>query len=207
MKRKGLRLFRILFFIMFVPLMVYLVGGELFLPDEWDRAQSQYEELDLDWKRVCSDGRREEFQIPGACDVKKGERIILETRIPVSFIPHSSVMFWREFDNTKVYIDGVLRKQYDKKDSRIIGESSPSGYETFNLLPEDAGKKLTMVYTNNEAGTYYFQKMYYGDKMGMWMAIINQNIGAIVVAGLAILLALLGIVVGFVHGVFVIAIT
>ena len=82
MKRKGLRLFRILFFIMFVPLMVYLVGGELFLPDEWDRAQSQYEELDLDWKRVCSDGRSEEFQIPGGSFWKQ-EFLSLLFPIPV----------------------------------------------------------------------------------------------------------------------------
>ena len=198
MKRKDFLLFRTLFWIMFIPLMLYILGGELLMPDEWDTKQYEYQEFNVEWKRVYPDGTRVEFEIPGSCGVEKGERIILETRVPLSFMPHSSIMFWRGFDNTKVYVDGVLRNQYDKKDSRIIGDSSPSGYETFNLLPEDAGKKLTMIYTNNEAGTYYFQQMYYGDKMGMWMSVISSNIGAIIVAGLAILLALLSIVVGLI---------
>ena len=198
MKKLDLPIYRILFWIMFSLLLIYLVGGELFLPSEWDPAQYRYEVFDVHWERVYADGTREPFSVPGTLAEKEGEVVILETTIPINYAPNSSIMFWKQCDNIKIYVDGTFRKEFDMKDSRVLGDSSPSCYQTFSLFPEDAGKKLAFVYTNNEARTYAFKQFYCGDKMGMWMSVIQQNVGAVIIAGLVIFLALICIFSSFV---------
>lgn len=193
-EKKERVLFHTMFWIMFCILAAYFIGGELFLPSEWGGSQYDFTVFDVQWKRVMDDGTLQDFKIPGKSIERKGEVITLETKLPDKINPNSSIMFWNEYNNTKIYIDGELRQEYDLKDSRLIGSSSPAAYVIFELFEQDQGKTLTLVCSNNYAGAYSFKEMYYGDKMGMWMSVIRQNLGAVVVAGLAILLAMLSIV-------------
>lgn len=190
---KNTLLFRILFWIMLVVLFVYLVGGELLLPSEWDGELYDFTTFDVQWQRVYEDGTREAFTIPSKCVEQKGEVVVLETQIPREHLQHSSIMFWNECNNTKIYVDGELRREFDLKDSRLIGDGSPAVYDVFEFQPGDEGKTLTFVCSNNYAGTYSFQTIYYGDKMGMWLLVLKENLAAVLVAGLAVFLAIIGL--------------
>ena len=81
------------------------------------------------WQRVYSEDEKVPIEIPAkVTDLKKGEKVVLETRIP-SFVIDSTYIYIRSSQQeVYFYVDGKLRKKYDLSDESLFGNATASAF-------------------------------------------------------------------------------
>ncbi|MBR6003302.1 MAG: hypothetical protein IK068_01115 [Lachnospiraceae bacterium] len=145
------------------------------------------------WKRVYSDGSKESITIPCKVeDLNKGDKIILETRIPSYVIDATYIYIRSSQQEVYFYVDDKLRKKYDIEDEKLFGDATASAYVLCPMERGDRGKTLRVEISSptNFYGT--INAVYYGDEFNIWYQIAQKNMFE---AFVGVFMALIGIVI------------
>lgn len=184
------------FTVMVVLILGYFILGETFLESDVLSGEYRCEEFQGKWFWNKEDGSKTVIEIPGKYQIERNELMQVETTLPKD-IPHNSYLCFRSAkQEMKIYVDGVLRREYSTKDTRLFGKISAVAYIFLELTPEDAGKTLTLEVQTDSSYSGIFYTVYYGNRIGVWNYFFSQYGVEVVVACFAIILGLVSIVAG-----------
>ena len=156
--------------------------GEVFLKSDVVPGEYRCEEYTGKWYQIKADGKREEIQIPGKYKAERNELMTVETVLPDN-IPHNTYISFRSAkQEMNIYVDGVLRREYSTKDTRLFGKVSAVSYVFLELTPEDAGKTLTLKVQTDSSYSGMFYMVYYGNRIGVWNYFFHRYGVEIIVA-------------------------
>jgi len=165
------------------------------LPQEDSHDLGQASLFRAQWERVYPDGRREAVEVPGKCEAERGEVVRVETKLP-SLLPDVSYLCFRSSQqDMTVYIGNTLVKRYSTDNTRLFGKDSASAFVFVQLSPEDAGK---MIAVETESSSFYsgrLNRVFFGEKMGIWGMIMKENGAVFLVAFCLFLLSAAAIIV------------
>ena len=186
-------------FAFFIVLILgYFVLGEVFLEADISENEYRCEEFSGDWTWIKEDGSQTPIEIPGKYKVGRNETMRVETTLPTQ-IPHNSYLCFRSAkQEMNIYVDGVLRKEYSTKDTRLFGKISAVAYVFLELTPEDAGKVLTMEVATDSSYSGIFYTIYYGNRIGVWNYFFSNYGAEVIVAMFAFTLGVVSILAGII---------
>lgn len=124
--------------------------------------------------RLSAD-KGKEVSFPSSYKMKAGEELVLETVLP-DVINDDTWVCYLSDSNTSVFIDGELRKSYDKNKDTIIGGALKRLHIFVELYPEDAGKTIKIVFYANRNNTINLRPVYIGNSLGIIERIITLDI-------------------------------
>ena len=186
---------QIVFYILFFGASLYLILGQALLPKEDSYDMGQASLFTGQWERVYSDGKREPVEVPGKCEAERGEVVRIETKLP-SLLPDVSYLCFRgSQQDVTVYIGNTLRKRYSTDRTRLFGKDTASAYVFVQLSPEDAGMTIAVETKSESFYTGRLNRVYFGEKMGIWEIIMKENGIVLLVAFSLFLLSAAAIVV------------
>lgn len=174
--------------IFLVSSIVYLILGELLLPadKEFERYDCTYYEGEWNW--IPEDGIPIRVTPPCRLDVPKGSTLVMETVIPDT-IKNGDYFALKSFRQDMVAtLDGKVVIDYNTKDERLFGISSPSAYLFIPLQEADAGKTLHVEASTTTTYSGMFDHVYYGTKEGIWGHIIRNGLWEVTIALIVLIL-------------------
>ena len=179
-----------------VLILAYFVLGELFLEHDISEGEYRCEEFSGEWNLVKEDGTKSPIDIPGKYEVERNEKITVETILPTN-IPHNSYLCFRSAkQEMNIYVDGVLRKEYTTKDTRLFGKISAVAYVFLELTPDDEGKVLTLETQTDSSYSGIFYTVYFGNRIGIWSSFLESHGAELIVALMALALGVISIFAG-----------
>ena len=116
-----------------------------------------------------------EVSFPSSYRMTAGEELVLETVLP-EVINDDTWICYLSDSNTSVYIDGKLRRSYDKNKDTIIGGALKRLHIFVELYPGDAGKNIKIVFSANRNNTINLRPVYIGNSLGIIERIITLDI-------------------------------
>ena len=186
---------KIIFGVMLLSVILFFCIGEIVMPRENPTESGNCVLFESDWERVYSDGTRNPVEIPGQCDVERGEVVRLETTLPKDFENVWLCMRASQQD-MRVYVDNELRKEYTTKETRFHGKNSASAYVFFQVTKEDAGKVLAIEVISDSEYAGFLNEIYVGDKFDIVCTLIKQCSVVIVVSIYMFLLSSITVLIG-----------
>jgi len=178
---------QIVFYILFFGASLYLILGQAMLPKEDSYDLGQASLFNVQWERVYPDGSREAVEVPGKCEAERGEVVRIETKLP-SLLPDVSYLCFRgSQQDVTIYIGNTLRKRYSTDATRLFGKDTASAYVFVQLCPEDAGMTIAVETESESFYTGRLNRVYFGEKMGIWGMIMKEN-GAVLLVALCLFL-------------------
>lgn len=186
---------QILFYILFFGATLYFILGQALRPVEDSYNMGQASLFAVQWERVYPDGRREAVAVPGKCEAERGEVVRIETKLP-SLLPDVSYLCFRgSQQDVTIYIENTLRERYSTDATRLFGKDSASAYVFVQLNPEDAGQTVAVETESHSFYTGRLNKVYFGEKMGIWGMIARENGAVLLLALCLFLLSLASVIV------------
>ena len=153
---------------------LFLLIGEIVLPDERDAADRNIQYMEAEWYRITGEGQKEPIEIPCNLDVPWGEMVTVGTMLADDVKNGDCICFRPVWQDVWVYVDGVLRAEHDLKDSRPYGKNSAFKYIFVELTEEDAGKELIYKFTSDSKYAGKIRQMYYGERSSIWIEIMGN---------------------------------
>ena len=167
----------------------FLLFGELLLPKDNLGADDGIAEYEGEWYLLSEDGSLLPQEVPGECDVARGERITLKTTLPDRIAENTYLCFRSGKQDMEFYIDDELRQIYDTKKTRVTGKVSAVAYIFVELTPEDAGKTLTYTFQSDSPYSGITYPIYQGSQMGIWMHYFDLYGAEVILALVVIMLS------------------
>ncbi|MGN0435954.1 MAG: response regulator [Wujia sp.] len=157
----------VLFILMAFLTILYGVLGECILPKENFGVSGYFEKYMDGWSRVMEDGTRIPISLPGNLDIDSDDTEVILENVLQNIVSNDAYLIFRTSkQDCKIYIDGVLRKEYNTEDSRIWGNTSPSCYLFIKLDAEDSGKQITIHTESTDRYKGTFSGIYYANYSG-----------------------------------------
>lgn len=139
-------------------------------------------------------GGRISQKIPGHCDAKKNETIIVETKLPLDISEDMYLCFRSAKQDMEIYVDGQLRQNYSTEDTRLFGKVSAAAYVFLQVRQEDAGKILRLKTQTDSSYSGIFYSVYVGNRMEIWRSYFRQYGMELLIAILVLILSVISIV-------------
>lgn len=188
---------RWLFHVLLLFSIAFFLVGWLKMPSE--RMESrQCEDFNAGWYQILEDGSKVPVEVPGNCEVARGEQVVITNTLPDSVSEDSVLGLITAKQDMRVAIDGEERISYSTKDTRWFGKSSVSIYLLVPLSESDSGKSVTVEFSSDSAYAGVINSIYYGTEFGIWNKVISENIVLLFCAVIMIVFSLLSIVVNIV---------
>lgn len=165
---------KIFFGIVMVLMFLFVLIGELVFPDERDEVNTRFQVFEADWEQLLENGERIPAQVPGTVPAEYGEVISLSTTLPQEIYDGEMLCFHTIWQDVYIYIDGELRQSYNTQNSRPFGLSSTFRYVFVELNKEDAGREMVYQFSSNSKYAGNMRTCYIGDKMSIWLFLIEQ---------------------------------
>ena len=166
---------QVLFYVLFFGVTLFFILGQTLIPEEGNRDLGNATTFSMKWERVYPDGTREPVEVPGYCDAAKGEVVRIEAQLP-TLLPEMSYLCIRSSQqDMTVYIGNTLKKRYCTDRSRLFGNDSASVYMFVEVTEQEAGQTLAVETESESFYTGRLNKVYLGDKMGIWTEILKSN--------------------------------
>lgn len=179
---------KILSFFMLVAF-IFLILGEILLPVENIATDSACIVWQADWERVLPDGSRMPASVPGECDAKRGELVVLETVLPQD--QGNATFCIRSLQQElHIFVDGVLRAEYSTLETQPFGKTSTMNYVFFGVTGEDAGKRLRMELQSDSAYAGSASEILVGEKSEIWKFLLRKYALATLIAIFMVVLSL-----------------
>ena len=184
-------------FLLFVfAVCTYFVIGQCLLSKEQEIGTGEYSTFSEGWVWVKEDGSREEIVIPGKCDAKRNEFMVVENILPDDVKDNLYLCIRSSKQEMKIYIDGKLRQEYTTEDTRPFGKVSAVAWVFVQLYAEDAGKEIRMELQTDSSYTGTFYDIHYGDRWEIWKELFMTDGGQLIVGLLMLVLGILCVVIG-----------
>lgn len=163
------------FMISAIILFLFFVIGQIAAPDERDVLPTNCREFNPPWEQVFEDGSTVPVTAPTIVDAEHGEVVTLRTTLPVNIEPGECICFRPVWQDVTIYIDGELRLDYSTVDSRPFGTNTAMRYIFVELDEEDAGKEFTYCFSSNSKYAGDIRAGYIGDRLSIWIYLLNEN--------------------------------
>lgn len=186
---------KIFFGVVLFLIFLFLVIGEIVLPDERDERKLECELFEADWQQVFENGDRIPVELPGKIETEWGEMVTIVTMLPENIYDRQMIAFRPVWQDVEIYIDGELRQSYTTKDSRPFGTNSAFRYLFVELQKTDAGKELTYQFSSNSKYAGYMGVSYIGDRAGIWGYLLKKSGVRIAIAVFVLLMSLFCIII------------
>ena len=151
---------------------LFLIVGEIVLPDERDATDQDVRHMESDWYRIMDDGSKEPIHLPCNLDVPWGEPVQVGTILPQDVKNGDTICFRPVWQDIWVYVDGELREEHDLSDSRLYGRNSAFKYVFVELSEADAGKEMVYTFTSESKYSGRIKHIYYGERSSIWIEVI-----------------------------------
>lgn len=195
-EKSGMKYIKKIFVFFMILILGYFILGGVFLEPDISENEYRCEEFSGSWTWIKEDGSKTPIEIPGKYQIERNETMRVETTLPTE-IPHNSYLCFRSAkQEMNIYVDGVLRKEYSTKNTRLFGKISAMVYVFLELTPEDAGKVLTMEVATDSSYSGIFYSIYYGNRIGVWNYFLSSHGAEVIVAMFAFTLGLVSILAG-----------
>ena len=142
-----------------------------------------------------SGNKEKPVSFPSSYKMKAGEELVLETVLP-DVINDDTWVCYLSDSNTSVFIDGELRKSYDKNKDTIIGGALKRLHIFVELYPKDAGKTIKIVFYANRNNTINLRPVYIGNSLGIIEQIITLDIVNFILTFALLCISLIAIGIG-----------
>ena len=172
----------------------YGVYGQIFGADERTEDMTFCQPLDTQWYRIHKDGTRTAIKVPSSETLSDTNMDIIETVLYDDIDSGACISIRCSKQDMKVYIDGELRESYSTKDTRLFGKNSVSRYLFVELNGDDAGKVLRIEISSDSRYLGTVKPIYYGDKIGIWINYLQNNITSIIIPFISFVLAFISVV-------------
>ena len=172
----------------------YGVYGQIFGADERTEDMTFCQPLDTQWYRIHKDGTRTAIKVPSSETLSDTNMDIIETVLFDDIDSGACISIRCSKQDMKVYIDGELRESYSTKDTRLFGKNSVSRYLFVELNGDDAGKVLRIEISSDSRYLGTVKPIYYGDKIGIWINYLQNNITSIVIPFISFVLAFISVI-------------
>ena len=183
------------FLIAIILLFSFFLIGQIAFPDERDTLNTNCRIFEADWQRILEDGSRISVELPGKVPAEHGEVVRLVTTIPQNIHTGENIAFRPIWQDVDIYIDGQLRLSYSTEDSRLFGTNSPMRYLFVELSEQDCGKELIYEFVSNSKYAGTMKESYIGDRLSIWVHLVEISGIKTVVAIFLLLLSISCIVV------------
>lgn len=172
----------------------YGVYGQIFGADERTEDMTFCQPLDTQWYRIHKDGTRTAIKVPSSETLSDTNMDIIETVLYDDIDSGACISIRCSKQDMKVYIDGKLRESYSTKDTRLFGKNSVSRYLFVELNGDDAGKVLRIEISSDSRYLGTVKPIYYGDKIGIWINYLQNNITSIIIPFISFVLAFISVI-------------
>lgn len=115
---KSIVILKRIFLLFVFVICTYFVIGQNLLSKEREIGTGEYRIFSDGWVWVKEDGTREEIVIPGKCDAKRNEFMVVENILPDDVKDNLYLCIRSSKQEMKIYIDGKLRQEYTTEDTR-----------------------------------------------------------------------------------------
>lgn len=199
MWNKLLNIIKICLVLLIILTVGYGVYGQLFGADERTEDMTFCKPLDTQWYRIHKDGDRTKIKLPCSEKLSDTKVDIIETVLYNDIDPGACISIRSSKQDMKIYIDGELRESYSTKDTRLFGKNSVSRYLFIELNKDDAGKVLRIEISSDSRYLGTVKQIYYGDKIGIWINYLQNNITSIIFPFISLVIALISVVFAIVY--------
>ena len=190
---KGIKIVEWAGIILLALSLLYFVIGEITSKKEAFFKVGNSNNYNDGWEMLLEDGSKTPIKVPGSYNVKRGGLFIVEKQISEDF--QGAYLCTRSSQqDIKVYVDGVLRKDYTTKNTRRFGKNSVSVFIFIELLPEDAGKTLRMELVSNSTYSGYINEIYCGDREQIWTGIVKSYLPVTLMALFMLILSIMVVI-------------
>ena len=193
---KSIVILKRIFLLFVFVICTYFVIGQNLLSKEREIGTGEYRIFSDGWVWVKEDGTREEIVIPGKCDAKRNEFMVVENILPDDVKDNLYLCIRSSKQEMKIYIDGKLRQEYTTEDTRPFGKVSAVAWVFVQLYAEDAGKEIRMELQTDSSYTGTFYDIYYGDRWEIWKEMFVTDGGQLIVGLLMLVLGISCVVIG-----------
>jgi len=156
-------------------MVVFLLFGELIMPDERDTVYKDCQVFHAQWQQILEDGSRIPVEVPEKIPAEWGEVITLVTTVPSDIRGGECICFRPVWQDVDIYVDGELRISYDTEESRPFGKNSAFRYLMLKLKETDAGKELVYAFSSESKYAGNMRSGYIGDEMSIWTHLITTS--------------------------------
>ena len=199
MANKIIKCVKIILSLVIMLILAYGIGGQIYLSDERTEDMSFCEPLDTEWYRVWEDGRREKIELPSSAKIENSDVDVVETILYDKIDRGACICLISSKQDVNIYIDGELRETYSTKDTRLFGKTSVGRYLFVELDQNDAGKVLRIEMSSDSKYLGTIKQVYYGDKLGIWIDYIQENVASIIIPFITLFVAFVAVVVASIY--------
>lgn len=125
----------------------------------------------------------------------EGTKYVLDTYLPDT-IGDDTWVYYATSKDTEIYIDGKLRKSFEKDNGTIIGGAVKSLHLFVELHPEDAGKTIRIERSGEGFDPANMSAAYIGTSLGLVEHIVRLNITYFILSIALLIISLMAIVIG-----------
>lgn len=167
-------------YIIFCVIVVFVIASFFFAKAKSDADYSFDDDIIYDWSEdwEISSGFSIDTvsSLPALIDVNKGATVILKKTLPKKIKKYNCIMIESKRQDVSIYVDGVLRKSYTDKETRQMGNSSPSAVVIAPLYSTDVSGEVKILVTSNTAYSGDVGRIYLGNDMSIIITILKDNI-------------------------------
>ena len=161
--------------LMFSFMIVLMVWGEHYLPDERTYTDFRSEDYSEGWFRITENGDHEPIILPGHYNVTRSNELIVEKEISYITEPLQYLSFDSEKQDIYAYVDDELRYSYSTSDTRLFGSNSPGALMLIPIYQSDEGKTLRVEFSGNNNYAGVIDKMYIGSQAGVFFHLFEEE--------------------------------
>ncbi|MBQ3060886.1 MAG: response regulator, partial [Lachnospiraceae bacterium] len=186
---------KIIFLILAVGVCLYLILSEMYMPAENRIEHFGCKDFSDGWKWVKDDNTVVDAAFPGKNDVPRGEVMVLQNTLPDYLEDNLYMCFRSSKQETRIYIDDVLRQEYSTEDTRLFGRVSAVAFVYVQLNAEDAGKTIRVEMSTDSSYTGVTHEVFYGEMIDIWQYLFEKGGVELIIASFVLILGLASIVI------------
>ena len=178
---------QVLFYVLFFCVSLFFLLGQILIPEEDTHDLGKASIFTANWERVYPDGTREAIEVPGNCVAARGEVVRFEDVLPSSLPKDFYLCFRSSQQDMSVYVNGILRARYSTDGKRLFGQDSASAFVFVALEAKDAGRVIAVETESESVYSGRMNRVYFGEKYGIWSEIVKEN-GVVLMVALCLFL-------------------
>lgn len=154
---------RKILWVMMVGTFVLFWVGQICMPRENYKEDTNFHSWDADWVQILRDDREVPIDIPGNCDLQPGEWGTIVTTLPQD-MEETWICVRSMQQEMRFFVGDELRKEYSTLDIQKFGKSSTMTYVMVPIYAADAGKELRLEFMSKSKYYNYVSDFSLGDK-------------------------------------------
>ena len=128
-----------------------------------------------DWEVIVGGSIDAVTSLPVLVDVNRGNIVILKKTLPQKIKKYNCIMIESKRQDISVYVDGILRQSYSDKETRMVGNSSPSAVIIAPLYSSDALGDVKVLVSSKTSYSGDIGRIYLGNDMSIILTILKDN--------------------------------